>query len=635
MSRTWSIDSRWLLLVLLVVLVPAALVPRVVHAASHPNILWITCEDLSPHLGCYGDRFAHTPNLDRFARQAVRYTRAFAMASVCTPARSTLITGVYASSLGTQNLRAPEPLPPEVLPFTVYLREAGYYCSNNVKEDYNFPKPPGTWDESSNTAHWRKRPGKQPFFSVFNLMTTHQSRIRFPQEKVDALARSVGVSVRHDPARVPLPPYYPDTPVVRRDVARLYDLVSIMDAQVEQLLQQLEEDGLADETIVFFYSDHGDGMPRGKRWILDSGTRVPLLIRFPEKYRHLAPSPPGTTCSRLVSFVDFAPTVLSLAGIPIPSTMQGRAFLGPQSAEPRQYVFAIRDRVDEVYEVSRAVRDSRWRYVRNFMPHRPRMQYSTYSEMTATRQELRRLAAEGKLTGPAAELLRGTKPAEELYDTQNDPFEVHNLARVPEYRGHLERLRGVLHQWMVDTRDTGLLPEADMHRRARGRSPYIMARDRKRYPLEQILEVAELVGAGSACRTRLLEAADRSDPAIRFWAVTGLMASGLDSASEESFQCFERALADESPNVRIVAAEALCRCGRREQSLPVLLELLDDDDPRVRLAAASTLAAIADRVPLPVATLKQVIARHQQRGDFPMYIRWALERALAQQHIAR
>lgn len=618
------------LAVMLVVPLSAAVVPQGARAASRPNILWITCEDLSPHLGCYGDRFAHTPNLDRFAEQAVRYTHAFATASVCTPARSTLITGLYASSLGTQHLRGPQPLPPEVLPFTIYLRQAGYYCSNNVKEDYNFPKPPGTWDESSTTAHWRRRAPEQPFFSVFNLMTTHQSRIRFPQEQIDALARSVGVTERCDPAAVPLPPYYPDTPVVRRDVARLYDLVSIMDAEVGQLLHQLAEDGLAEETIVFFYSDHGDGMPRGKRWIFDSGTRVPLLIRFPAKYQHLAPGPPGSTCDRLVSFVDFAPTVLSLAEVSIPKVMQGRAFLGRQSGEPAQYVFAISDRVDEVYETSRSVRDRRWRYIRNFTPHKPRMQYSTFSEITPTRQELRRLAAEGQLAGPTAWLMAPSKPAEELYDTQTDPHEIHNLASLPEYREPLERLRAVLHKWMLETRDTGLLPEADMHRRAAGGSPYTMAQDPLRYPLERILQAAELVGRGPAHRAMLFEMVSSDEPAIRFWAITGIEALGAEAVDAETLACLERALADQSPCVQIAAAEALCRCGRHEQPLRVLLELLAHADPPVRLAAASAISAVADQVPLPGEAIERAIAQHNEESDFPMYIRWALQRALAQ-----
>ncbi|MCH5374871.1 MAG: sulfatase, partial [Planctomycetes bacterium] len=259
---------------------------------DRPNVLWITTEDLSPVLGCCGDEYAVTPNLDRFAQQGVRYTHAFAMASVCTPARSCLITGVYSSSLGTQHLRGEQPLASSVHCYPEFLRQAGYYCTNNVKEDYNFTTPKAAWDESSNKAHWRNRRPGQPFFAIFNLMTTHQSRIRFSESDFAELTSRIEPGQRHDPALAPLPPYYPDTPVVRRDVARLYDLVTAMDLQVQDLLDQLQEDGLADDTIVFFYSDHGTGMPRHKRWLYDSGTRVPLIIRFPKKYQHLAPGGP-------------------------------------------------------------------------------------------------------------------------------------------------------------------------------------------------------------------------------------------------------------------------------------------------------------------------------------------------------
>jgi len=382
--------------------------------ASRPNILWITCEDISAHIGCYGDKFAKTPTIDRLAEEGVRYTNAFATAPVCTPARSCLITGVYASSLGTQHLRGPSRPPKQIRCFSEYLRKAGYYCTNNVKEDYNFPTPKTAWDESSGKANWRKKKPGQPFFAVFNFVTTHQSRIRFSDAQFADLTKRLTPDQRHDPAKAPLPPYYPDTPVVRRDVARLYDLITAMDYQTADILKQLEEDGLADDTIVFFYSDHGDGMPRHKRWLHDSGTHVPLVIRFPKKYQHLAPGKPGSTTDRMVSFADFAPTVLSLTGLKIPPYMQGRAFLGKQAGQPWEHLVAIRDRVDEVYEFSRSVRDKRYRYIRNYMPHRPRLQHSDYSERTPTRKELRRLAAAGKLTGAVKDFMSPTKPAEEL-----------------------------------------------------------------------------------------------------------------------------------------------------------------------------------------------------------------------------
>jgi arylsulfatase A-like enzyme len=592
---------------------------------GRPNILWITCEDLSPVLGCYGDRQAITPNLDRLAAEGVRYTRAYANASVCSPARSTLITGMYAVSLGTQHLRSVLPLPPEVRPFPVYLRRAGYYCTNNFKEDYQFKTPPETWDESSRRAHWRKRKPGQPFFSVFNFMTTHQSRIRFKEKQIPAMAR-LKPGQRHDPAKMALPPYYPDTPLVRRDVARVYDLATAMDYQVGDLLKQLEEDGLADDTIVFFYSDGGTGMPRHKRFLHDSGIHVPLIIRFPEKYKHLAPAAPGSTTDRLVSFVDFAPTVLSLAGIKVPKIMQGVPLLGPQAGKPRKYVFAFRDRVDEVYEMSRAVTDGRYELIENYMPHRPRMQRSTFSEITNTRKELRRLAAEGKLTGAAKELMSPTKPRLELYDTTQDPYNVHNLADSPEHRGTVERLHARLCRWMIDTRDTGLLPEPEMFRRSAGRSPYTMARTPGKFPVEAVLAAAELVGAGPETRPKQAALLAHADPAVRFWAAVGLLAQG--TAARPAEEKLAAALRDRCPEVRCTAAEALVKLGRRKEAVPVLMAGLEQKDVYSRLYAAITLGQLGPEVRLDLDAVAKAIEANRAKGDYPMFIRWALGHVL-------
>jgi len=594
--------------------------------AARPNVLWITTEDLSPIVGCYGDKYAVTPNLDRLAAQGVRYTHAFAMASVCTPARSCLITGIYSSSLGTQHLRGEQPLPEPVRCFPEYLREAGYYCTNNVKEDYNFKTPKTAWDESSNKAHWRGRKPGQPFFAVFNFMTTHQSRIRFTGQQLEQVTSRLTPEQRHDPARAPLPPYYPDTPLVRHDVAQLYDLVTAMDYQVRDLLDQLDEDGLAEETIVFFYADHGSGIPRGKRFLHDSGTRVPLIVRFPEKYQHLAPGEPGTACERLVSFVDFAPTVLSLIGLPIPDYMQGSAFLGKQAGEPRQFVYAIRDRVDEVLEFSRAVRDHRWLYIRNYYPHRPRMQHSTYSELTPTRRELRRLAAEGKLTGAAADLMRPTKPAEELYDTQSDPHQVHNLATVPEQEDRLVSMRARLHAWMVATRDTSLLPEVDMCRRSKGGSPYAMAQGESPFHVARVLNAAELVGRGPGQLDNLREALADRDTAVKFWGATGLAALGPQAAP--ATDDLKAALKDRAPNVRLAAAEVLANLGHEEEALPVLIEHLGNEDPRVQLTAVIHLVAVAEKARSKRAQIEEIAQGINPKGTFPMYIRWALDYAL-------
>jgi len=593
---------------------------------QRPNILWITAEDLSPVLGCYGDDYAITPNLDRLAQQGVRYTHAFAMASVCTPARSCLTTGVYSSSLGTQHLRGEQPLAKGMKCFSEYLRDVGYYCTNNVKEDYNFPTPKTAWDESSAKAHWRGRKPGQPFFAVFNFMTTHQSRVRFPKEQYERLTSRLTSKERHDPAKAPLPPYYPDTPLVRHDVAQLYDLVTAMDKQTQDLLDQLKEDGVADNTIVFFYSDHGTGLPRHKRWLYDSGTHVPMILHFPERYQDLAPVKPGATCDRLVSFVDFAPTVLSLLGLDIPEYMQGRAFLGDQAGEPRDYVFAIRDRVDEVYEMSRSVRDHRYQYIRNFVPHRPRMQHSDFSEHTPTRKEFRRLAAEGKLTGAVKDFMAPVKAPEELYDTETDPHQICNLAGSPDHRAILERLRGELHDWMIRTRDTGLMPEVEMRACSEGGAPFDMARQTELFEVARALAAAEMVGKGTTNRDQLISSLGDSDVSVRYWAATGLAALGPDAAPAK--EKLTEALSDAAPNVRFAAAEALCHAGHAKKALPVLVAGLKNDDPVVRLHAAMTLVAVGDSARPVVLDMKKTMKEEAARGTYPLYIRWGLAYAL-------
>lgn len=557
--------------------------------APRPNILWITCEDMSPNLGCYGDSYAITPHLDRLAAAGVRYTRAFSVAGVCAPSRSCLITGMYPSTIGSQHMRSTTRLPSFIKCFTEYLREAGYYCSNNSKEDYNFQTPKTAWDESSGKAHWRNRPASQPFFSVFNLVVTHESQIRLADTAFTKRTTSLSDDERHDPARAPVPRFHPDTPVVRRDWARYYDLITAMDKQAGELLDQLEADGLTDNTIVFFFSDHGVGLPRGKRWLYDTGTHVPLVIRFPKNFRQLASGEPGSVCERLVSFVDFAPSVLSLAGVELPDHLQGTAFLGPQAGEPREYVYGIRDRMDERYDLTRAVRDQRWKYIRNYHPELPYAQPIEYMEEMPTMRNWRRLATVGNLNGPAALFLAPTKPVEELYDTEADPDEIRNLASSEEHRDVLERLRDAHLKWLRDTRDLGFLPEADMWQRTASGTPYEMGRNTHRYPHERILSAARRASVSDADAAELL---DDGDAAVRWWALVRL--SPVAGPLKKAGPLFEQAASDPSANVRLAAAELLCRRDRCEEGLSVLAAGLSSDDQYIRLDAANRLDQLGD-----------------------------------------
>lgn len=554
------------------------------RAADRPNILWLTTEDSNPHLGAYGDTFAVTPTLDGLARESVRYTNAYAYTGACSPSRSCLITGVYPLRLGTHQMRSSIPLPPEVKAFPEYLRAAGYYTSNNAKTDYNFDPPRNAWDESSNRAHWRKRAPGQPFFSVFNFGVTHQSQIFAPEARYQANTQRLTPEQRRDPAKVPVPPIHPDTPEFRREWARHYENVTAMDYLVADVLKELEADGLAGDTIVFFFSDHGTGMPGIKMWAGGPSLCVPLLIRFPRKWQHLAPSQPGATTDRLVSFVDFAPSILSLAGLELPAAFQGRAFLGPKAGPPRELIFGGKNRQSEMTDIIRTVRDDRFQYLRNFLPHLPYGQFMSYNWQHESMQAWERLHRQGKLSGPPTRFFAARKPVEELYDVRNDPWQIRNLAADPACADELARLRSTLRAQMLASHDLGLLPEHEMHGRAAGTTPYAIATDPDRNPLEQLLRAADIANAMDPKNIPALVALLRDpDAAVRWWGATGLLA--LEAGAAPAKTALVTALEDRSPDVRIAAAETLARIGEVGRALPVLEAALRMDDVFVRLAA--------------------------------------------------
>ena len=619
-----------------------------------PNILWITVEDMSPNLGAWGDAYALTPNIDRLASESVRYTSAFATAPVCSPSRSTLITGVYATSLGTQRLRSRFPIPASVRGYPSFLRAAGYYTTNNVKTDYNTADEARlieeSWDESSETAHWRGRAEGQPFFAIFNDLTTHQSRsmswsYKEFQEKVQSRLTADEI---HDPDEAPVPPYYPDTPVVRKTIARYYDCITAMDKNVGRILAELEEDGLAEDPIVFFYSDHGAGLPRGKRVLQDSGTNVPLLIRFPERYRHLAPAAPGETVDRLVSFVDFPPTLLSLLGLEIPETMQGTAFLGPAASEPRQYVFGARDRIDEAYDLARSVRDHEYLYIRTYMPHLSYNQPSAYSDTADIRKEIDQLARRGKLTGAQLAYAGPSRPREELYAVRDDPQQLKNLVYSDEHQETLSRMRRELEGWIRRTHDVGFLPEADVWARLDGHAtPWDLARDAEAYPQGRITAAAAMVGREDALEDQTDLLAD-PDAAVRYWAAVGLGASARSPA--KSREALHTALADPSPVVRIAAAGALVRHARLEveaatvpepgdgpareadpegqadleAALAVLQTELLGENLDAALLACRTIELLGDRARPAAGSMRSTAARFEDaEGDQALFIRFS------------
>lgn len=572
-----------------------------VMAQDRPNILWIVSEDNSPFIGAYGDEFATTPNIDDFAVSGVRYTHAFATAPVCAPARSTLITGVYPTAMGTQHMRSVNPIPSMIRFFPGYLRDAGYYTTNNSKKDYNTVDQPEVWDESSNTASYKNRRPGQPFFAVINITISHESSLHQPVDRL-----------RHDPEQVPIPPYHPKSAEMKHDWAQYYDKIEDMDARVGEILQELEEAGLADSTIVFYYSDHGGVLGRSKRFLYESGLHVPLIIRFPKMYKGLAPEEAGASTDRLVTFVDFAPTILSLANLEIPSHMQGQAFLGKQQAEEREYAFAFRGRMDERVDMSRSVRDKKYRYIRNYMPHKIYGQYLEYLWKAPSMASWEKLHKEGKLNELQSRFWN-TKPVEELYDVQADPHNVVNLALNPEYTDVMDRMRKANREWMLQTIDLGFIPEAMFEELGK---PTLYEYGRSgRYRLEEIMDVAAAASSGAVENLPLLlQRLTNPDPIQRYWAATGCIVLG--EKARPAVAVLKKALDDPLVAVRIAAAEALYGLGERAVAVRTLQAALKDSNKMARVQALNVLEIMEDDARPAFDAIEALTADELQDQDY-------------------
>lgn len=565
-------------------------------APDRPNILWLVSEDNNPLLGCYGDPLASTPTLDRLAKDGVLYERCFAQ-PVCAPSRFALVTGMYAATAGpAHHMRAQGKIPSWLKGFPALLRDAGYYTSNNAKTDYNAPiNIPEAWNESGQKAHWRKRPNPaQPFFSVFNHELTHESCL-FPEQSLPLTRPPT------DRAKVRIPPYQPDTPEIRDDWGRYYDYMALLDDQIAAKLKDLADAGLAENTIVFYYGDNGGVQPRSKRFLQRSGTHVPLIVYFPPKWRHLAPAAPGTRITDPVGFPDFAPTVLSLAGVKIPAYMQGRAFAGPAKSAPHEFVFSTRDRMDQRYDMMRSVMDRRWLYIRNFRPDLPYVQPHEYSFKARGYQSWARMAAEGKLTAASAQFW-GTKPSEELYDLAADPDNMNNLVRVPAHRATVERMRTALQQHTVEINDNGFLPEGSAI------EGYDASRHAGAFPIARVFALAAKASDRDPQNLPALIASldDASEP-IRWWAAQGCTMLGTKAAPAEA--ALRRHLADPSGAVQVAAAEALAALGKLDPALPALERCLQDTNtPAFIMQAGNVLDRLGERARPVLPAMKRAVA---------------------------
>ena len=438
------------------------------------NVVWISCEDMGPILGSYGNDIIKTPNLDKLASEGVRYTNAYSTVGVCAPSRFSIITGMYPARLGAHNMRTgdyhnyktPEEVsyrknigvidkegknipeyevvpPTHVKPFTEILRTKGYYCANNFKCDYQFNAPFTAWDEVSSTVSYRDAPKDKPFFYVWNTLLTHESRIWERSNQ----------PLTVNPEDIIIPSYFPDIPEVRNDIARKYSNIEAMDKKVGELMNQLEEDGVLDNTIIMFWSDHGGNLLRQKRAVGNSGLNVPLIIRYPNKMDA------GKVDERIVSLMDLGPTVLSLLNIEPPKHYDGKAIAGPYEDDPREYAFGTADRFDESTDMQRSVLDGRYVYVKNFLPELPLIYRNKYREQITMNSKLIQMDSLNMLEGDAAYIFMKTKPVEEFYDLANDPYEVHNIIDNPKYFKRINDFRTALENWQKEINDQGFIAE--------------------------------------------------------------------------------------------------------------------------------------------------------------------------------
>lgn len=591
--------------------------PRLSLAADRPNILWLTSEDHGPHMGCYGDSYATTPNVDALAAKGMLFKHVWSNAPVCAAARTTIIAGMYGPSTGGEHMRSMVPMPQGTKMYPQFLREAGYYCTNNSKEDYNLAKPEGVWDESSGNANWKKRKDGQPFFAIFNETCSHESQLR----------KRPHVAI-HDPAKVRVPAYHPDTPEVRQDWAQYYDQVTLADASAGKRLKELEEAGLAADTIVFYYADHGSGMPRNKRWPCNSGLQVPMVVYFPPNWKHLAPKEygAGVKSDRLVSFVDLAPTLLSIIGVQPPEWMQGHAFAGKFQTEPQPFVYGFRGRMDERIDTVRSVTDGRFVYLRNYMPHLSQAQHVSYQFETPSTRVWRKLFDEGKLTPEQSIFWKEPKDAEELYDLQSDPDEVHNLAAKPEHAETLAKMRAAQESLALKIRDVGLLPEGEMHQRSEGTTPYDMAHDDKLYPVARVIKAAGNASSMKEDAIADLKAgfAD-SDNAIRYWSAMGILMRGKDGV-EAARKELTAATRDSSTDVQVAANWALAKHGNdydRPAALTKLVNLANWSQHNVftSMSALNAIGDLGDKAKPIAEQLKALPAKGESPdGRFSGYV---------------
>lgn len=557
-----------------------------------PNIVWILSEDSSVHyFRLYGHQLGATPQIEKLAGEGVAFDHAFSCSPVCSVARTTLMTGMYAPRVGFQHHRRfrPAALPAGGELFPAYLREAGYYTTNNAKKDYNVEEGE-VWDQSSNDASWRNRPSPEtPFFHMQTITLSHESSLHFPPAQMDQPTST-------KPADVELAPYHPDTPTFRYTHARYFDRIRAVDAEVGRIVGRLKEDGLLDSTIIFYFGDHGGVLPRSKSYLYETGLHVPLVVRAPEKWRSRIGVKTGRREAGFVSFVDFAPTVLHLAGVEIPETLDGKPFLGPEvSADElrrRDEAYGYADRFDEKYDLCRSLRKGRYKYIRHYHAFQPEALQNNYRYNMLAYAEWRDLHRQGKLNAAQSGFFQ-PKPVEALYDLEADPQEVKNLATDPAYADTLNDLRGRLQTWVKGLPDLSFYPESYLVEKA--------LPDGAAFGATHAEEIARLVDIADLSLSPPAEAAPRLKAALaseqrweRYWAL--IACSCLGEQAKSLAPIARSLLNDSEPLVRVRAAEFLAILGAADPQ-PTLYEVLATADaPLASLLTLNTIVFLRDHV---------------------------------------
>ena len=596
------------------------------NAQDRPNILWITIEDTSPHfIGCYGNTDARTANIDQLAAEGVRFSNAFSTNTVCSPSRTTLITGVRTFEAGTGHHRSKYPLPDFIHGFPHYLQQAGYYTSNNSKTDYNVAREKAyiadAWNESSKTAGWWDRKPGQPFFAVFNYMDSHQSRTmtdsyeKYSQEVLDELP----LADRIGDGDFQMPPFLRDSPEMRKQFARVYNSLKLTDNKIGELLDRLEKDSLRDSTIIFFYGDHGEGIPKGKTNGINLGYKVPFVVWFPPMYRHLSPWGAGMVTDELVDFEDLAPTLIALSGGEVPGYMKGRVLMGSKRSKQVAYLQLSSDRSDNGIDLVRSITDGRYMYSRNYMPFMPQGRYINYMEMGEVKRQMRADLEEGRLNTDQKQLFE-PRPAEFLFDTEADPWEMENLANKSEYRTLLEKMRVRLERSILASRDVMFLPEYELADIARNGTAYAYRQSDVSYPIKEIYAAAALSGKRSKLvaekQIGLLTSANK---VVRYWATVGLRSQAAEDLKGYHAQ-LHRAMDDPYPPVRVTAAAIVYDVFGDGQAELLLKQDVTSENPHLALMAANYLLYVKNQQPF-VHIIKTVA----EGKNTDMNVKWAAE----------